>query len=102
MKYDQYEKERLINELEGDTLDKIRHDEDNDANSRQRKLARTFLSKTRQDGIDYEKKFGTYDEITPRIALKNYRRSRQNLPRRWGHVVQRKVLQSKGQTLLMI
>ncbi|CAL6104456.1 Putative_reverse transcriptase/endonuclease [Hexamita inflata] len=74
---DQYEKERLINELEGETLDKIGHD---DANSRQRKLASTFLSKTRQDGVDYENKFGTYDEITPRIAynLQNYRRKLPN------------------------
>ncbi|CAL6068319.1 Reverse_transcriptase (RNA-dependent DNA polymerase) [Hexamita inflata] len=80
MKQDQYEKERLINELEGETLDKIGHDEDNEANSRQRKLARTFLSKTRQDGVDYENKFGTYDEITPRIAytLQNYRRQLPN------------------------
>ncbi|CAL6020321.1 Reverse_transcriptase (RNA-dependent DNA polymerase) [Hexamita inflata] len=80
MKQDQYEKERLINELEGETLEKIEHDEDNEANSRQRKLARTFLSKTRQDGVDYENKFGTYDEITPRIAytLQNYRRQLPN------------------------
>ncbi|CAL5975532.1 Hypothetical_protein [Hexamita inflata] len=70
MTEDQYEKERLINELKGETLDKIGHYDDNDGNSRQRKLARTFLSKTRQDGVDYENKFGTYDEITPRIAFK--------------------------------
>ncbi|CAL6025297.1 Reverse_transcriptase (RNA-dependent DNA polymerase) [Hexamita inflata] len=80
MKQDQYEKERLINELEGETLEKIGHNEDNEANSRQRKLARTFLSKTRQDGVDYENKFGTYDEITPCIAytLQNYRRQLPN------------------------
>ncbi|CAL6016397.1 Conserved_hypothetical protein [Hexamita inflata] len=80
MKEDQYEKERLINELEGETLNKIGHDEDNDANSRQRKLARTFLSKSRQDGVDYENKFGTYNETTPRIAytLQNYRRQLPN------------------------
>ncbi|CAL5991957.1 Hypothetical_protein [Hexamita inflata] len=50
MKEDQYEKERLINKLEGKTLYKIRHYEDNDSNSRQRKLARTFL---KQDKTEY-------------------------------------------------
>ncbi|CAL6023930.1 Hypothetical_protein [Hexamita inflata] len=51
MKEDQYEKERLTNELKGETLDKIGHDEDKDSNSRQIQLARTFLSKTRQDRV---------------------------------------------------
>ncbi|CAL6034769.1 Hypothetical_protein [Hexamita inflata] len=68
MKEDQYEKERLTNELKGETLDKIGHDEDKDSNSKQIQyiykyiiykyniyiyiyIARTFLSKTRQDRV---------------------------------------------------
>ncbi|CAL5978879.1 Hypothetical_protein [Hexamita inflata] len=48
MKQDQYEKERLINELEGETLEKIGHDEDNEANSRQKNQPeRSSQNKTR-------------------------------------------------------